>query len=159
MNMNNITNDLETLDRAHVFHPSTHLAQFARGEAPNRIITGGEGIYITDRDGTSSMDGFAGLYCVNVGYGRKEIADAIYAQAKELSYYHAYVGHSSKPIIELSERIVSSAGLGMQRVYYGLSGSDANETNIKLVWFNIIRMRPEILPGAPKRRHHFICDK
>ncbi len=144
MNRHISTNDLEVIDRAHVFHPSTHLAQFARGEAPERIITGGEGITIVDRDGKKSIDAFAGLYCVNVGYGRKEIADAIYEQAKALAYYHAYAGHSHEPIITLSERVVAKVGLGMQRIYWGLSGSDANETNIKLVWYvNNVLGRPE----------------
>jgi len=138
------TNDLETIDRARVFHPSTHLAQFARGEAPERIVTGGKGVMIVDRDGRESLDAFGGLYCVNVGYGRKEIADAIYEQARKLAYYHAYAGHSNEQIITLSDRIVRSAGLGMSRVYYGLSGSDANETNIKLVWYvNNVLGRPE----------------
>jgi len=137
------SNDLEALDRAHMFHPSTHLAQFAHGEAPSRIITGGDGVHIVDRDGKRSMDGFAGLYCVNIGYGRTEVADAISEQAHKLAYYHAYVGHSNEPAILLSERIVRSAGMGMSRVYYGLSGSDANETNIKLVWYyNNILGRP-----------------
>jgi len=144
MNRHIPINDLETLDRAHVFHPSTHLAQFARGEAPSRIVTGGEGIIIVDRDGRKSIDAFAGLYCVNVGYGRKEIADAIHEQAKKLAYYHAYVGHSNEQIIKLSERIIAKVGLGMQRIYWGMSGSDANETNIKLVWYyNNILGRPE----------------
>ena len=137
-------NDLEALDRAHFMHPSTHLAQFARGEAPSRIVTGGEGVYVTDRDGRRSLDAFAGLHCVNVGYGRQEIADAIHAQASRLAYFHAYAGHANEPAIRLSKRIVASAGLGMSRVYYGLSGSDANETNIKLVWYyNNILGRPE----------------
>ena len=73
-----LTNDeLAKWDRENFFHPSTHLAQFARGEAPQRIVTGGEGSHITDRDGNRVLDGFAGLYCVNVGYGRQEIAEAI----------------------------------------------------------------------------------
>jgi L-2,4-diaminobutyrate transaminase len=137
------TNDLEALDRAHMFHPSTHLAQFSRGEAPSRIMTGGEGVYVIDRDGRRSMDGFAGLYCVNIGYGRSEVAEAIAEQAHKLAYYHAYAGHSNEQAIRLSERIVRKAGMGMSRVYYGLSGSDANETNIKLVWYyNNILGRP-----------------
>ena len=135
---------LSQSDRAYTFHPSTHLAQFARGETPNRIMTGGKGVYVTDADGKQSLDGFAGLYCVNVGYGRESVADAIAKQAHELAYYHAYVGHSHEPVIKLSERIIKSAGMGMQRVYYGLSGSDANETNIKLVWYyNNVLGRPE----------------
>jgi L-2,4-diaminobutyrate transaminase len=144
MNRHIPTNDLEVIDRAHVFHPSTHLSQFARGEASSRIVTGGKGITIVDRDGRESLDAFAGLYCVNVGYGRQEIADAIHAQAKALSYYHAYAGHSNEPVIKLSERITAKVGLGMQRIYWGLSGSDANETNIKLVWYmNNVLGRPE----------------
>ena len=107
-------------------------------------MTGGSGVKVVDRDGRESIDAFAGLYCVNVGYGRKEIADAIYEQAKKLAYYHAYAGHSNEPVIQLSERIIAKVGLGMSRVYYGLSGSDANETNIKLVWYyNNVLGRPE----------------
>jgi len=86
-----ITNDqLTQWDRENFFHPSTHLAQFARGEMDNRIVTGGEGVYIQDREGNKLLDAFAGLYCVNVGYGRQEISDAIAKQAKELAYYHSY---------------------------------------------------------------------
>jgi L-2,4-diaminobutyrate transaminase len=136
--------ELSALDRAYTMHPSTHLAQFARGDAPNRIMVGGEGVYVEDSTGKRSLDGFAGLYCVNIGYGRQEVAAAIAEQAQQLAYYHAYVGHSHEPLIRLSERIVRQAGMGMQRVYYGLSGSDANETNIKLVWYyNNILGRPQ----------------
>jgi L-2,4-diaminobutyrate transaminase len=136
--------DLEALDRAHFFHPSTHLKNHAHGATPSRIVRGGEGVRIVDRDGRESLDAFAGLYCVNVGYGRQEIADAVHRQMQELAYYHAYVGHSSEPAIELSKRIIDLAPEGMRRVYYGLSGSDANETQIKLVWYyNNVLGRPE----------------
>jgi L-2,4-diaminobutyrate transaminase len=137
-------NELDAWDRDHFFHPSTHMAAHARGETPNRIITGGEGVYITDRDGKRSLDAFAGLYCVNVGYGRREIADAIAEQAQKLAYYHAYVGHGSEPSIKLAKMIIDRAPAGMSRVFFGLSGSDANETNIKLVWYvNNVLGRPE----------------
>ncbi|RMC31204.1 aspartate aminotransferase family protein [Paracoccus alkanivorans] len=140
-----LTNDkLAEWDRESFFHPSTHLAQFARGEAAQRIVTGGEGVFIQDRDGTRLLDGFAGLYCVNVGYGRKEIAEAIADQARELSYYHAYAGHGSEASITLAKMVMDRAPKGMARVYFGLGGSDANETNIKLVWYyNNILGRPE----------------
>ena len=73
-----LTNDqLSLWDRENFFHPSTHLAQHARGESHNRIIKTASGCYIEDRDGNHFLDAFAGLYCVNVGYGRQEIADAI----------------------------------------------------------------------------------
>ena len=140
-----LVNDrLEEWDRQNFFHPSTHMGAHARGETPTRVVTGGEGIYITDREGNRSLDAFAGLYCVNVGYGRKEIAEAIAEQAHKLAYYHAYVGHGSEPAIELAKMIVERAPEGMSRVYFGLSGSDANETNIKLVWYyNNVLGRPE----------------
>ncbi len=140
-----LTNDqLSKWDRDHFFHPSTHLAQFARGEAPQRIITGGEGVFIEDRDGKKLLDAFAGLYCVNVGYGRTEIADAIAKQAQELAYYHAYVGHGTEASITLAHMVMDRAPDHMSKVYFGLSGSDANETNVKLVWYyNNILGRPE----------------
>ncbi|KPB00566.1 aspartate aminotransferase family protein [Ahrensia marina] len=140
-----LTNDqLTQWDHDHFFHPSTHLGQFARREMGNRIITGANGVHITDREGRSSLDAFAGLYCVNVGYGRTEIAEAIAEQARELAYYHSYVGHGTEASITLSKMITDRAPDGMNHVYYGLGGSDANETNVKLVWYyNNILGRPE----------------
>ncbi|BCH28213.1 aspartate aminotransferase family protein [Mesorhizobium sp. L-8-10] len=138
------SNELAAWDRDHFFHPSTHVGMHARGETPNRVIAGGEGVYITDTSGRTSLDAFAGLYCVNVGYGRKNIADAIAEQAGRLAYYHAYVGHGTEASIRLSKMIVDRAPETMSRVYFGLSGSDANETNIKLIWYaNNVLGRPE----------------
>jgi L-2,4-diaminobutyrate transaminase len=140
-----LTNDqIAVWDRENFFHPSTHLAMHARGETPTRVIRTGEGVYITDRDGRRMLDAFAGLYCVNVGYGRGQIAEAIADQAKELAYYHAYVGHGTEASITLAKMVMERAPKGMSKVYFGLSGSDANETNIKLVWYyNNILGRPE----------------
>ncbi|SFA87201.1 L-2,4-diaminobutyrate transaminase [Poseidonocella pacifica] len=140
-----LKNDLlEQWDRENFFHPSTHLAEFARGNAPQRVITGGQGCHIEDRDGTRLLDAFAGLYCVNVGYGRQEIAEAIAEQARELAYYHAYVGHGTEASITLAKMILDRAPDHMSKVYFGLSGSDANETNVKLIWYyNNILGRPE----------------
>ncbi len=136
--------DAEAADRAYVFHPSTHLENHAHGLSPCRIVEGGEGVRIRDNKGRESLDAFAGLYCVNVGYGRKEIADAIHRQAKSLAFYHSYAGHGHEPAIELSKRIIERAPEGMSKIYYGLSGSDANETQIKLVWYlNNVLGRPE----------------
>lgn len=129
------TEQLNQWDRDNFFHPSTHLAQHARGEPGGRIIKGGSGVYIEDSNGNKLLDAFAGLYCVNVGYGRREVIDAIAAQAKQLAYYHAYVGHSSEASITLAKMVLERAPAHMSKVYFGLSGSDANETNIKLVWY------------------------
>ncbi len=142
--MPNRSNELIAWDRDHFFHPSTHMGMHARGETPTRTIATGEGVYITDTTGRRSLDAFAGLYCVNVGYGQQKIADAIATQASNLAYYHAYVGHSTEAAIRLSKMIIDRAPEGMSRVYYGLSGSDANETNIKLIWYyNNVRGRPD----------------
>jgi len=144
--MNELKNmdDLERSDRDHFMHPSTHLAQFARGDAPARVIDTGKGVYITDTKGVKSLDAFAGLYCVNVGYGRTEIAEAIAEQAHKLAYYHAYVGNGTEASITLAKMISDRAPEGLNRVYFGLSGSDANETNIKLIWYyNNILGRPQ----------------
>src|SRR5688500_5889160 len=138
------TNTLQEQDRASILHPFTALKQFAAGDLGGpRIITGGEGIRIRDRDGNELIDAFAGLYCVNVGYGRTEIADAIHREATKLAYYHAYAGHSNEPVIELSRRVLAMAPKGMQRIYYGSSGSDANETQVKIAWYyNNVLGRP-----------------
>lgn len=135
---------LEVWDREHFFHPSTAMGAHARGESPNRIMAGGEGVYVVDREGRRSLDAFAGLYCVNIGYGRLEVAEAIAEQARKLAYYHAYAGHASEPAITLAHMIAERAPKGLNHVYFGLSGSDANETQIKLVWYyNNILGRPE----------------
>ncbi|MDZ7713464.1 MAG: aminotransferase [Rhodovibrio sp.] len=136
---------LEEMDRQSVLHPFTHAKDYAAGDLGDpRIVTGGSGVTIRDQKGREYIDGFAGLYCVNVGYGRQEIADAIYQQASQLAYYHAYAMHSNEPTIRLSDRLLRNAPNNMQRIYYGMSGSDANETQAKLVWYyNNVRGKPE----------------
>jgi len=137
---------LSEADRKTIFHPSTDLKAHADGAGPNTIITGGQGAFIQDANGDTLLDAFAGLYCVNIGYGRKEIGEAIHKQADKLSYYHTYVGHSNEPLIQLSDRLIKNAPKGMSKVYYGMSGSDANETNIKIAWYY------HNVKGAPKKR-------
>ena len=108
------------------------------------MIKTASGVYIEDREGQKLLDAFAGLYCVNAGYGRTEISDAIAAQAQELAYYHSYVGHGTEASITLSKMILDRAPANMSKVYFGLGGSDANETNVKLIWYyNNILGRPE----------------
>src|SRR5262249_42852243 len=135
---------LEEMDRGSILHPFTVLKDFAEGRQRPRIVTGGKGVFIRDQDGRELLDGFAGLYCVNIGYGRPEVAEAIARQAHELAYYHSYAGVSSEALIRLSDRLVKMAPGGMSKVFYGLSGSDANETQAKLVWYyNNILGRPQ----------------
>ena len=135
---------LEDLDRQTVLHPFTPLKTYASGAMGDpRIVEGGKGIRIRDRKGRELIDAFAGLYCVNIGYGRAEVAEAIYAQAKDLAYYHTYAAHSTEALIRLSDRLVRMAPGTPSKVFYGLSGSDANETQVKLAWYyNNVQGRP-----------------
>ena len=139
-----INDQLAAWDRDNLLHPTTHTANHARGTVPGRIMTGGKGVYVEDRDGNRFLDAFGALYCVNAGYGRTEIADAIAEQAHKLAFFHAFAGHGNEPAIRLAKMIMDRAPDHMARVYFGLSGSDANETNVKLAWhYNILRGKPE----------------
>lgn len=145
-----VANDIDNLarmDRETVLHPFTPVRAYEQGETGGpRIVETGQGIRITDAKGVTSIDGFAGLYCVNIGYGRQEVAEAIAEQAKKLAYYHSYAGHTTRELARLSHRLISMAPGAMTKVFYGLSGSDANETQAKLVWHyhNLI--------GQPKKK-------
>ncbi|MEJ0039773.1 MAG: aminotransferase [Gammaproteobacteria bacterium] len=138
------TSELQALDRETLLHPFTSLRQFASGEAGEpRIVTGGQGIRIQLRDGKELIDAFAGIYCNHVGYGRREIADAIHQEALKLAYYHSFRGYSNEPAIRLGRRVLDMAPAGMKRIQFGLSGSDANETQLKIVWYyNNVLGRP-----------------
>lgn len=124
------------LDRASVLHPFTNLRQFATGELGDpTVMDTASGVRIRDTAGKEYLDGFAGLYCVNIGYGRTEVAEAISRQAYRLAYYHCYAAHTTEELARLSDRLVRMAPGRMSKVFYGLSGSDANETQAKLVWY------------------------
>lgn len=155
---NEVTTALHGADRASVLHPSTSISDFASGKLPSIIVDSASGVRIRDTEGRELIDAFAGLYCVNIGYGRTEVAEAIARQAHQLAYYHTYAGHSTEELIRLSDRLVkmapiSNGGKPMQRVFYGTSGSDANETNAKLVWYyhNLI--------GKPKKKRIIARDR
>lgn len=155
--MTSLHQSLHQTDRRHFFHPGTHADDHATGALPGFIIEKGHGIYLTDVDGREYIDGFSGLYCVNVGYGCEEIADRMAEQCKRLSYYHAYVGSGNEPAIELSRRLIEDwAPPGMVKVFYGMSGSDANETQIKLVWYynNILGRKNKKKIIARDRAYH-----
>lgn len=145
---------ISAMDRASVLHPFTQLKDFASGKAGDpTIIETAKGIRITDATGREYIDGFAGLYCMNVGYGRTEVAEAISRQAHKLAYYHSYAAHTTEELARLSDRLVRMAPGKMSKVFYGMSGSDANETQAKLVWYyNNLR-------GLPKKKKIITRDR
>ncbi len=133
---------LEDVDRKYVFHPFTALRRHER--EGGRMIVRGEGSTLWDVNGVEYLDAMAGLWCVNVGYGRREIADAVAAQIGRLSYYHGFSSMSTEAPALLAERVVALAPVPMSKVFFGNSGSDANDTQAKLVWYyNNALGRPE----------------
>lgn len=130
-------------DRRTHFHSATDLARHQTGETAAPVITGAHGSTLVEEDGREVLDGFGGLYCVNVGYGRQEIVDRIAAQGRELSYYHVFAGATNPAVVELSRRVLDWAPDHMARVFWGLSGSDANDTQVKIVrYYNNVLGRP-----------------
>ncbi|TIT28187.1 MAG: aminotransferase class III-fold pyridoxal phosphate-dependent enzyme [Mesorhizobium sp.] len=147
-------------DRNSVLHPFTQLKDFATGKLGDpTIVETGKGIRIQDANGNQLIDGFAGLYCVNVGYGRTEVAEAISRQAYRLAYYHSYAAHTTDELAILSDRLVKMAPNKMSKIFYGMSGSDANETQAKLVWYyNNLRGKPNKKKIISRERGYHGCS-
>ncbi|GGF77456.1 putative aminotransferase y4uB [Paracoccus acridae] len=152
--------DIADMDRRSVLHPFTQLKDFATGKTGDpTIVTGGKGIRIQDAKGNQLIDAFAGLYCVNIGYGRDEVAEAISRQAYQLAYYHSYAAHTTEELARLSDRLVRMAPGKMSKVFYGMSGSDANETQAKLVWYyNNLRGKPGKKKIISRERGYHGCS-
>jgi len=125
------TSQMQAMDAAHYLHPFTDFKQLNR--KGSRIITRAEGIYLWDSDGNRILDGMAGLWCVNVGYGRKELADAAYAQMLELPYYNSFFQTTTPPAIRLAELLAEITPDGLNHVFFTGSGSEANDTVVRMV--------------------------
>jgi putrescine aminotransferase len=134
--MNIITNHLPTaelqrLDADHHMHPFTAGAELAEKGA--RIITRAKGVMLTDSDGVDILDAMAGLWCVNIGYGQDSISEVAARQIKELPYYNTFFQTSHVPVIALSQKLAELTPDGFNHVFYATGGSDANDTNMRLV--------------------------
>jgi L-2,4-diaminobutyrate transaminase len=130
-------------DRRHVMHPFSVLQRHERN-GPRRMIVRGSGSTVYDEDGRAYIDAMAGLWCVNVGYGRRELADALHEQTLRLPYYHSFSSMATDTPALLAERLIEIAPGDMSKVLYGTSGSDANDTQIKIVrLYNNLLGRPQ----------------
>ncbi len=125
-------------DRAHVLHPYTDFSSFH--DEGSQVIDGASGMHVTDTDGRKLLDGIAGLWCVNIGHGRQEMAEAISAQVMQMQYYNPF-GHSTNvPAAELGFWLAQNAPGDLNHVYYTCGGSTANDAAIRLVhYYNSMR--------------------
>ena len=125
------TQQLQDMDGQHHIHPFTdHKALMEKG---TRIITRADGVYLWDSDGNKILDGMAGLWCVNVGYGRQELVDAATDQMQELPYYNNFFQTTHPPAIELSKALVDISPSQFNHVFFTNSGSEANDTVVRMV--------------------------
>jgi len=122
---------LRASDRAHHIHPYTDHAELHA--AGTHLITEAEGCWLTDAEGRRLLDGLAGLWCVNVGYGSKKIAAAVDEQIRRLPFYPSFFNSSNEPAIRLAERLTQIAPAGIDHALFCSSGSEANETALKVV--------------------------
>ncbi|MCR4377884.1 MAG: aspartate aminotransferase family protein [Rhodospirillales bacterium] len=140
----NSTSEWQREDRDHHLHPFTDIAQLnAKGV---RVITHGEGVYIWDSEGNKIIDGMAGLWCVNLGYGRKELIEVATKQMSELAFYNTFFMTTTTPATALASLLAEVTPEGMNHVFYGCSGSESNDTVVRLVW------RYWDVKGEPKRK-------
>ncbi len=137
------TRDWQALDASHYLHPFTDFHDLNR--KGSRIITRAEGVYIYSSEGQKILDGMAGLWCVNLGYGRKDLAEVAARQMQELTYYNSFFQCAHPPAIELAHKLSELSPGDFQHVFYTGSGSEANDTQVKLI------RRYWTLMGQPER--------
>ncbi|MCY1125874.1 aspartate aminotransferase family protein [Frigidibacter sp. RF13] len=138
------TKELQALDAKHHMHPFTENAALARKGA--RIMVRGEGVWLTDSEGHKILDGMAGLWCTNIGYGRKELGEVAKRQMDELAYYNTFFQTSHVPAIALAAKLAELAPGDLNHTFFAGSGSEANDTNIRAV------RRYWDIKGQPEKR-------
>ena len=138
---------LEEIDKESIFHPNTSISDHLK-KGP-LIVSDGRGIRVKDQKGREILDCGAGLWCVNIGYGRKEMAEAAKKAIEDLAYHHIFGGTSNEPIIRLAEKVLQlfherAGAPHLSKIFFGMGGSDANDTNYKLVrLYNNLRGKPQ----------------
>ncbi|HEV7816720.1 MAG TPA: aspartate aminotransferase family protein [Janthinobacterium sp.] len=125
------TRAIQQMDTAHFLHPFTDFKQLSATGA--RVIVRGDGIYLWDSEGRKILDGMSGLWCVNVGYGRTSISQAVYRQMETLPFYNSFFHTTNVPAVQLAAKLAQLAPAGFSRVFFTCSGSEANDTNLRMV--------------------------
>ena len=125
------TRTLQQLDAAHHLHPFNDNAALA--QKGTRILTRGEGCYVWDAEGNQLLDAFAGLWCVNLGYGRKELGEAASKQMTQLAYYNSFFQCTTEPTILLAAKLAELTPADLNHAFFTNSGSEANDTILRLV--------------------------
>jgi len=129
----NVLSNLAVRDVETLVHPYTNLATF-RDSGP-LVIERARGVYVYDTEGKDYIEGMAGLWCTALGYGNEELVEAATAQMRKLSFAHLFTGRSHDPAIELAEKLKEIAPVPVSKVFFCGSGSEANDTQVKLVWY------------------------
>ena len=126
-------NSLAARDIAYHLHGYTNAVRHEQ-EGP-LVLTEGKGIYVHDENGRAYIEGMAGLWCVSLGFGEERLIDAAVRQMKQLPYYHTFTHKTSSVAVELAEKLIGMAPVPMSKVFFANSGSEANDTVIKMVWY------------------------
>ena len=127
------TEELWRMDRDHYIHPWTDFSVFK--EKGSLVISDSEGAYVFDSDGKRYLDGIGGLWCVNIGYGREEMAEAIADQVRRMPYYSTFTHVTTPPAAQLAAKLAELAPGNLNHVFYGTSGSVANDSAIRIIHF------------------------
>ncbi|WP_372740665.1 aspartate aminotransferase family protein [Neptunomonas sp.] len=141
-NYSSITTEIQAFDAEHHLHPFTNTGALNKKGA--RIITKGDGVYIWDSEGNKILDGMAGLWCVNMGYGRKELTEAATKQMTELPFYNTFFQTTHTPVAELAKEIASITPGDLNHIFFANSGSEAIDTIIRMVrHYWVIKGKPD----------------
>ena len=124
---------IEAKDLKHVLHPTTNLKQHS--QMGPTVHERAEGVYLWDNKGNQYIEGMAGLWCTALGYGNEELAAVAAEQMKKMSYSQLFAGKTNEPSVLLAEKLIEMVPFNAGRVFFGLSGSDANDTQMKLMWY------------------------
>lgn len=142
MSISDLPNSDVARDIAHVLHPATDLVAHRRHGS--KMIVQGRGIYVTDETGKEYIEGMSGLWCASLGFSEPALIEATVEAMRRLPFYHGFTGKAVKPIADLAERLTKMAPFEASKVFFSLSGSDANDSTIKLIWYyNNIIGRPQ----------------